>query len=400
MRALTIEDLNAAAHIGGAGSLVMRQDSEPASGPDGIIAPAKYVDERGNATYVFTKRYEEGYEEPVKTVLIDSKGSFANRAEKTTTDAMRNGEGVLSKMPHITVRYDTDAGEKIFFDNQLPHRAFDGHIRVGDYEGASSSKAEAYIKARNSTLENLLPLFELSPETVIFGGWDSTRSKNQLRIPSVMVGETYAILADQKDDPAIHRAGGRVDPVGASVNVSAKTDREKIVDDSIDLSDGTKTSFKKSGKGSVIGLGAIPPSAKKDLLDGVSVRSVISTRVLSFATVRTFHFGKGVEGDAAIRALIIAVLLRDIAGYDENSFIRANCFLAETSKPTVVLNKRYGEKEELEPLTSETAEKLLEEAYAQAHEKAGITWEGQEFLVQGNPAVLANSSAEDDSKEN
>ena len=61
MRALTIEDLNAAAHIGGAGSLVMRQDSEPASGPDGIIAPAKYVDERGNATYVFTKRYEEGY---------------------------------------------------------------------------------------------------------------------------------------------------------------------------------------------------------------------------------------------------------------------------------------------------------------------------------------------------
>ena len=119
-----------------------------------------------------------------------------------------------------------------------------------------------------------------------------------------------------------------------------------------------------------------------------------------FATVRTFHFGKGAEGDAAIRVLIIAVLLRDIAGYDENPFIRANCFLSETSKPTVVLNKRYGEKEELEPLTAKTAEKLLEEAYTQAHEKAGITWEGQEFLVQGNPAVLANASAEDDSKDN
>lgn len=161
-----------------------------------------------------------------------------------------------------------------------------------------------------------------------------------------------------------------------------------------------KTSFKKSGKGSTIGLGAIPPSAKKDVLDGVSVRKVISTRVLSFATVRTFHFGKGVEGDAAIRALILAVLLRDIAGYDENPFIRANCFLAETGKPTVMLNKRYGEKEELEPLTAGMAEKLLEEAYAQAHEKAGITWEGQEFLVEGNPAVLANASAEDDEKGN
>lgn len=256
------------------------------------------------------------------------------------------------------------------------------------------------MKARNSTLDNLLPIFELSPETVIFGGWDSTRSKNQLRIPSVMVGEAYAILAEQEEDPVIHRAGGRIDPVGASVIVSTEADRQKIVGDSIDLSDKTKTSFKKSGKGSTIGLGAIPPSAKKDVLDGVSVRKVISTRVLSFATVRTFHFGKGVEGDAAIRALILAVLLRDIAGYDENPFIRANCFLAETGKPTVMLNKRYGEKEELEPLTAGMAEKLLEEAYAQAHEKAGITWEGQEFLVEGNPAVLANASAEDDEKGN
>lgn len=65
-----------------------------------------------------------------------------------------------------------------------------------------------------------------------------------------------------------------------------------------------------------------------------------------------------------------------------------------------ILNKRYGEKEELEPLTAGMAEKLLEEAYAQAHEKAGITWEGQEFLVEGNPAVLANASAEDDEKGN
>lgn len=400
MRALTIEDLNAAAHIGGTSSLTMRQELEPASGPDGVIAPAKYVDSNGNATYIIEKRYMEGEDNPAKVVLIDSKTSFSNRAEATTTEAMRNGKGILSKMPHIAVEYDVEAGKKVFYDNQLPHRGFDGHIRVSSYEGESTSKAAPYANARNSTLENLLPLFDLSPETVIFGGWDSTRSKNQLRIPSILVGETYAVLAEQNEDPAIHRAGGRVDPVGASINVDSKNDRVKIVGNSVDLSDKTKASFEKSGKGSVIGLGAIPPSAKKDLLDGVSVRKVISTRVLSFATVRTFHFGKGTEGDAAIRALIIAVLLRDIAGYDADPFIRANCFLSETGKPTVVLNKRYGEKEELEPLTVDATEKLLEAAYAQAHERAGIIWEGQEFLVQGNPAVLANSSAEDDAKEN
>ncbi len=81
-----------------------------------------------------------------------------------------------------------------------------------------------------------MPLFELSPVTVLFGGWDSTRSKNQLRIPSVLTGEMYGVLADQSDDdPAIHRAGARINPVGASVSVAKKADREKIVGDSIDL---------------------------------------------------------------------------------------------------------------------------------------------------------------------
>lgn len=75
---------------------------------------------------------------------------FANRAEETTTEAMRNGEGVLSKMPRIAVQYDTDAGKEVVYDNQLPHRGFDGHIRVGSYKGESTSKAEEYVKARNS----------------------------------------------------------------------------------------------------------------------------------------------------------------------------------------------------------------------------------------------------------
>ena len=159
MRAITIDDLNAAAHVGGAGSLTMRLELEPASGPDGVIAPAKYVDSKSNATYIYEKRFVEGQEEPVKVVLIDSKTSFANRAEETTTEAVRNGEGLLSRMPRIVVEYDTDAGRKTFYDNQLPHRGFDGHIRVGNHDGESTSKAGAYVNARNSTLENLLPLF-------------------------------------------------------------------------------------------------------------------------------------------------------------------------------------------------------------------------------------------------
>lgn len=395
MREITLEDLNAAARSGGAGSLAVRIELEPAAGPDGIVAPAKYVDPRGNATYVYEKRYV-GEPEAQKVVLIDSPTSFKNRVEETITEAQRTGEGLLATMPRVTVEYGDDAEKKVFYDSQLPHRGFDGHIRVGSHDGEPMSKIPEYANARNSTLENLLPMFEFSPETVLFGGWDSTRSKNQLRIPSVLTGEMYGVLAEQNDDPVVHRAGARIDPVGASVKVSEKTDREKIVADSIDLSKNTKEGFVKGGKGSVIGLGAIPPNASRGVLDGVSVRRIVSSRVLSFTMLRTFHFGKGAEGDAAIRTLIAAALLRAMAGYDENPVVRANCALTETSKPSVVLNKRYGEKEEIEPLTVQATEKLLEEAYKQAQEKAGIVWNGQEFLVQGNPVVLDNTSAEDE----
>lgn len=89
MRALTIEDLTAASYVGGASSLVMRQELEPASGPDGVVAPAKYTD-GSQSTYVYEKRYSVAKGEPENVVLIDSKSSFANRAEETTTQAMRD----------------------------------------------------------------------------------------------------------------------------------------------------------------------------------------------------------------------------------------------------------------------------------------------------------------------
>ncbi|WP_236022642.1 type I-U CRISPR-associated RAMP protein Csb1/Cas7u [Bifidobacterium phasiani] len=386
-----MDDLNKAVRIGGANSLTERIEMVPAGGTESIIAPAKYTD--GNAaTYVIETRYIDGAAK--KTALIDSKTSHANRLEKTITDAMKDNEGLLSLMPRICVSYQTDAGEKRFFDNELPHRAFDGHIRVGTHDGQPTSKSEAYIAARNSTLDNLMPMFDLSPDTVAFGGWDSTRSRNQLRIPSVFSGEIVGVLAEQGDgDPVVHRAGARVDPVEPSVVVDNKKDREKITADA-DLSKNTKDKFEREGKGSSIGLGAIPPSASKDVLDGVAVSRVLCIHVLSFATLRSFRFGKGKDGDAAIRALIAAVILRSMVGFNADPVLRANCFLNEKEAPVFILNGRFGEDDvELEPLTIETAEALLRTAYDQAHVVAGIDWQRQVFEVVGNPEVLRNSSA-------
>lgn len=81
---------------------------------------------------------------------------------------------LLQKTILFLLFYDVDDGKNVFYDNQLPHRGFDGHIRVSSYEGESTSKAEPYANARNSTLENLLPLFS-EVITNTSGAWLPTR---------------------------------------------------------------------------------------------------------------------------------------------------------------------------------------------------------------------------------
>ena len=69
VRALTLEDLNKAAKLGGPSTLSEKTLLEPAAGPEGIIAPAKYTGSNG-ATYVFEDRYIDG--ESKRTVNLKS----------------------------------------------------------------------------------------------------------------------------------------------------------------------------------------------------------------------------------------------------------------------------------------------------------------------------------------
>ena len=395
MTALTLDILNEASKVGGPASICEHAEMVPAAGPEGVVAPAKYTAGK-RATYVFEKRIVDG--ELKCVVLIDAKTSNANRLEKTIVDAQKDNEGVLGTMPRIVVTYEKpDKGTTVYLDSQLPHRAFDGHIRIGTHEGKPMSEVPEYIAARNASLDDLWPLFELSPDTVMFGGWDSTRSRNQLRIASVLQGEVIGVLADQGDrDPSIHRAGARVDPVEASVTFSDRKERQNIVAQAINLSKKTEADFLKNGKGSQIGLGAIPPQATDDVLDGVAISKAVRMEVLSFSTLRTFRFGKGREGDEAIRALIAAALLRALAGYAADPVLRSNCNLSETGPSVLTLDRGAGNREQLEPLTVDAAEELLRQAYEQAHEKAGVVWERQTFDVTGNPEVINHGSADEE----
>ncbi|MDO5682533.1 MAG: type I-U CRISPR-associated RAMP protein Csb1/Cas7u, partial [Propionibacteriaceae bacterium] len=294
----SFDDLIAACSPGGASVLTVVTELAPAAGPHGAVAPAKYV--RGNqAVYAYGRRFIDG--EPQHVVTIDSKSSSLNRIESALADAILDGEEPLASMPRIQVSY---ADGPSYTDYQLPHRAFDGHIRAGMVDGVAVTQDPRYRNARDAKAANIRALMELSPVSPLLGSWDSTRKSNQSRFRSAMTGEIIGVLAVQSDDdPETPLMGGaRVDPVAASVQLPGQVLKSLAEAQSGDLSgkllDQIDKDIKKAEKGvasaSRLGLGAIPPSLES--LGLVSCRRIIRSTVLSFSALRQLRFGSPGEG--------------------------------------------------------------------------------------------------------
>lgn len=387
-KSITLEVLNEASQAGGPSALTSVTQLRPAGGEQATISPAKYTS-RAGATYVFEDRFIGG--EKVRTVLIDSRSSSANRLEDALAQAVAEGHPLLSLMPCIEVSYDRGNGDiETYADYELPHRSVDAHVRLGQVDGTPVTAHPAYRAARNATPRNLWDMFSLSPISTLFGIWDSTRKAKQLRIPSAVVGEIIGVV--QNAQPT-RRSGARVDPVGASVLLDPEVARELAEAQAEDLNTKKLEGFRKAKtrvRGSEFVIGAIPPGT--ETIDGIAASDIIRTHVLSFATLRRLSFGKGADGDAAIRALLSALALNTLARSDSELYLRANCHLVESSPSAVTLDRRQGETESFAALTVAEADALLEAAYKQANRMAGVDWRGQRFEVVGSTAIVAGAS--------
>ena len=403
---ISFEDLKEACAAGGASTLVSVTELKPAAGEHASVAPAKFVEGK-KSIFAFETRYIDG--EAARVVLIDSKQSQLNRAEAAIMQDIRAEHPVMRKLPRIEVTYENDGKSISYTDLELPHRFADGHIRAGKIDGQAATAHEKYRAVRNSTPADLSALLDTAPAAAVFGGWDSLRKKNQLRLRSALVGEIIGVLADQNlsgEAQLSRRGGARVDPLEMSVRLSAADMEQLVKSQEGELSDKfvskRREDIKKAKKdtalsGSVLGLGGIPPQL--EALGGVACQKIIRSWVLSFATLRQLRFGKNEEANIAARALLAALGLSAIARAEQELYLRANCDLVEAEEPQVTLDGRYGNTRPLNHITVELADDLLAQAidYAQSHHVAH--WDGQILTVTGNPVILRGAVAESEDAE-
>ncbi|WP_309342480.1 type I-G CRISPR-associated RAMP protein Csb1/Cas7g [Actinomyces oris] len=398
MSTITLKHLLDACSPGGASVLTSVTPLEPAAGPHASVAPAKFLEGKGRTAkpvFAYERRFWDG--EAVTAVLIDSKQSQSNRLEAAVSAAIADQDPVLARTPRIELRFEDG---QVYSDMDLPHRAFDGQIRAGTINGEPATAAQEYRELRNATVADARPLLERSPITLLLGGWDASRKTHAGRYRSLLVGEIIGILSDQGRDPEVNqskRGGARIDPLGARIQLD-QAEREAIADvQKSELSDKAYTnSYGKDGKSSSLGLGGIPPSLEQ--LGGVTCRAIIRSHVLSFAALRALRFDSPTsEGDVACRALLAALALNGLARSDAELLLRANCDLVEAGPAVVTLDKRYGQKENFEPLSIEQAQELLSAAVDNAVQAANLTWDGSILVVEGNPTILA--AAADDAQD-
>jgi len=403
---LDFSTLVSACTPGGGSVLTLRTELTPAAGQEAGIAPARYV--RGTvATYAFETRFasdpETGQAAPVKAVVIDSKGSSLNRVEEQLSWAIRDGHPLISQTPRIRVTYP---GLEPVTCLDLPHRAFDGHIRAGTINGKPATEHELYRAARDCTQANARALLELSPIGLVMGVWDSTRRSHQVRVRSALVGETIGILADQGLDSTriAPRGAARRDEIAPSVRLAGQEMTRLLDAQEAELSPGNVNEIRKAiveaGKGTTsaaaLGLGAIPPSLNG--LGFVSCRRILRTHVLSFSALRQLRFGLGVNGDATARALLAALALAGLVrSYAELNF-RANCDLVEAGESHCELDARYGKRIALALPTIDEADSLLERAI-DAVRGLGVRWEGQVLEVEGDPIIAGGITSDSEKDE-
>ena len=311
-------------------------DLEPAEGAEGKVFPPTYD---GNE-YATENRCIQGKIE--NCVLIDSVASQANRQELVIQKAISNG---TLKQPDIRLQLATL--DKQLSTMELPHRVFDAAVRDSLLNNVPFRQTPLGEQIIASNFNCATALFESSPTTLLYGGWDShARNKGHgVRLQRALTSEIVA-----KGVIEGRTVGGRLDPLminkdAAIIYQATSSEEQWTLQESTALKNKGKAELMPSkkndskGKPAAIGHGNIPPSIKTT--GGITCKNIQQTSVLSLTQLRQMYFPDLSTGecnqdrDHACRMVLAALALHALAlQFDEGYDLRSRCLLIPKAVPS------------------------------------------------------------------
>lgn len=392
MPSLTLSHLITAV-AGGAAAIRAVTRLEPAGGPGDKVFPPTYVKERGATTkYAMEHRRIDGSE--VKTVLLDSVASQANRFEEALLEGWRRKE--LS-FPVVGVDFSREHGLEdleMITALQAPHRIADALLRDSVLEGVPFRASPTGKEITDARPNHATAMFKHCPTALVFGVWDSTGPKGGLgaKFQRCLVSEIVGV-----DVVSGVKTASRIDPAGIQTKAGPVYKHKDPAQDwtvdpkEAELKGKAPVEFSRSGgdgkKGSpsAINHGNIPPSIDAEA-GGVTMRHAVQTTVISLAGLRRLRFqttcggeriaeGARDAAEQAARVALGALALAAIVYQRENDYdLRSRSILVAKGPLTLEIVGRDGGEPERFTLTRQEAAKLLAEAEQGAREH-GLGWD-------------------------
>lgn len=322
----------------GVRGLSITRQLQPLGGRGDSVAPPTFAQAEGEEKgprYVWSERRLD--DEMLKTCLLDSPASQANRIEEALLEFVQSGRLKLPlhrmDVPHIG----------ILTDLELPHRAYDatvGTARLAD--GTEWKKSKVAKQLREASRKDARALLEHAPLILVLGGWDShsgtAANAWQGRHEKAVWSKIVAIDAFRMDRP-----GGRLDPMGLPSSYKA------------DLGEGTKKLVDQ-------GLGVVPPAMEKLPRLSITMRHAEQRSVISFGVLRNLGFGGNSKDNVARDFLAGLGILGLSALHRSGGHLRSECDLVCERTDGWQIRRDDAPDEALSGLTVERGLEVVKEA--------------------------------------
>jgi CRISPR-associated protein Csb1 len=289
---------------------------QPAGGREEKVMPPTFPLDGRSSPYLIEPRWIDDHEQ--KAVVLDQAQSQANRVEEALLAARDAGRLPL---PLFEMVVPTARGDVRLTSLDFPHRYADAYLRDSEIGGVRFDRTPVGARLREATADDVRPLYEREPCSLLFGAWDSHRKGRWPKFARIYVSSVIGI------DPLMgERAAGRMDPVNLTGVVD---DVEKAEGDWKYAHAGEKAKGKKLSE---IGHGNIAPGSSHG---GVAVRSVRRSAWISLAGLDRLQFGDATPEAAALaRATLAALaLVGDRLAFGRPSvWLRSGCDLTRLAE--------------------------------------------------------------------